>query len=109
MNAVTRTISAIALAASVANAWAADGKACFEGNCIPCHGADGKGYTPMGRKIHAKNLTESKMSEAEIVSRILEGTKDEKGQPRMPSFREKLSADEVSALAAYVQTFRKQP
>jgi len=97
----------LAFAICTANTQAADGKALFEEHCASCHGADGKGRTPAGKKLGAKDLTESKAAEADIIRQILDGTKDTKGKARMPALREKLSTDDASALAAFVKTFRK--
>lgn len=55
-----------------------------------------------------KDLTESKIPEAEVVRQILEGAKDANGKPRMPPFREKFTADEVAGLAANVIALRRR-
>lgn len=86
---------------------ARSGQVLFEEFCTPCHGTDGKGRTPAGRKLGAKNLSESKLADAEIEKQIVNGTKDARGVDRMPSFKEKLTAGDVAALLAYVKTFRR--
>jgi mono/diheme cytochrome c family protein len=78
----------------------------FGNLCAACHGADGKARTPAGRKLGAKDLSESKLSGAEIEKLISEGAKDTRGAVKMPSFKEKLTSAEITALAAYVNTFR---
>ena len=75
--------------------------------CASCHGADGKARTPAGKKLKAKDLTESKLSDSEVINQITNGTKSERGAERMPAFKDKLSAADISALAEYVKTFRK--
>lgn len=79
----------------------------FQEHCASCHGPDGKARTPAGRKLGVKDLTESRIPEAEVVRQILDGAKDANGKPRMPPFREKFTADEVSALAAHVIALRR--
>ncbi|MCX6955798.1 MAG: c-type cytochrome, partial [Verrucomicrobia bacterium] len=76
-------------------------------HCAACHGADGRARTPAGKKLGAKDLSESKFTDAEIETRILHGVKDKKGAERMPAFKERLRAEEVAALVAFVKTFRR--
>jgi mono/diheme cytochrome c family protein len=72
-----------------------------------CHGDDGKGQTEEGRKKKARNLTNDKwqasIDDARIISSITKGHHD------MPSFRKKLSDDEIKALAAEVRSLVKKP
>lgn len=95
---------AFGLAASAA--CGATGAEIFADHCAPCHGLDGKARTPAGRKVGAKDLSESKLSDAEIQKQILNGAKNERGVEKMPSFREKIPAAEIDLLVAYVKTFR---
>lgn len=95
------------LALATGGARAADGQELFVGNCAPCHGTDGKARTPAGKKLGAKDLSESKLADADIEKQILAGTKDPKGNDRMPSFKAKLAPDEVAAVVAFVKTFRR--
>jgi mono/diheme cytochrome c family protein len=88
-------------------ALAADGSELFTTHCAPCHGADGKARTPAGKKLGAKDLSESKLADADIEKQILTGTKDPKGNERMPPFKAKLAPDEVAAVVAFVKTFRR--
>jgi mono/diheme cytochrome c family protein len=85
----------------------ADANELFGAHCASCHGLDGKARTPAGKKLGAKDLSESKLPDAEIVTRILEGLADKKGTSRMPAFRDHLSADEVAVLVGKVKAFRR--
>ena len=38
----------------------------YNKECAGCHGKDGKGKTPTGRKVGAKDLTLSKSTDAEM-------------------------------------------
>lgn len=107
VKAVLHLFPVLAFVICTAGAQAADGKALFAEHCASCHGADGKGRTPAGKKLGAKDLTESKAADADIIRQILDGINDAKGKARMPAFREKLSTDDASALTAFVKTFRK--
>lgn len=71
------------------------GKALFGHNCSRCHGNDGtKGF------FGAKNLQISRLSDSAITVQILNGKKF------MPSFRKRLSPDEIQSLTQYVKTLR---
>jgi cytochrome c oxidase cbb3-type subunit 3 len=82
------------------------GKDVFATNCIPCHGQDGKAHTPAGRMLHAKDLTQSKLTDAEIRKQVTEGYKDQRG-PVMPAFKDTLTSDQIEAVVAFVKSLRK--
>jgi cytochrome c oxidase cbb3-type subunit 3 len=82
------------------------GKDVFAKNCIPCHGQDGKARTPAGRMLHAKDLTQSKLTDVEIRKQVTEGYKDQRG-PVMPAFKDTLASDQIEAVAAFVMSLRK--
>jgi mono/diheme cytochrome c family protein len=100
------SIAAYLAIASLAPAAANSGADLFAEHCAPCHGMDGKARTPAGRKLGAKDLSLSKLSDAELEKQIVTGAKDTRGLDRMPSFKEKLQPAEISAVVAYVKTFR---
>lgn len=87
---------------------AADGAIVYENHCAPCHGLDGKARTPAGRKLGARDLSESKSTDDLIVAQIRNGVKSPQGAERMPAFKERLTPEETSAVAAFVKTFRKK-
>ena len=99
-------LAGLALAGGVA-ARAADGPAVFADNCASCHGPDGRARTPAGRKLHAKDLTLSRLTDEQIEHQIREGQKDEQGKQAMPPFKDQLNADEIKALIPVVKAFRK--
>jgi cytochrome c6 len=76
---------------------AADAAALFASKCAACHGKDGKG-SPTGMKMGVKDLSGEK---GESVKEIAEDISAGKG--KMPSFKGKLSPDEIQALAKYVK------
>ena len=102
-----RAIFVVIALASAALVRGADGGAVFAAHCAPCHGLDGKARTPAGKKLGAKDLSESKLADAEIEKTILAGVKDKKGADRMPAFKERLATEEVAALVVFVKTFRR--
>lgn len=83
---------------------AEDGAALFKSKCALCHGADGSGDTPMGKKLALKALgSESvqKLTDEQISQTIV------KGKGKMPAFDKKLTPDQVRALVAHVRSLRK--
>ena len=79
----------------------------YNKECAGCHGKDGKGKTPTGRKVGAKDLSQSKSTDAEMEKQIIEGKKAPNGTPAMPPFKDKLDAEEIKDLILFVKKFRK--
>ena len=81
-----------------------DARGLFAENCATCHGKDGRAKTFHGWLVGAQNFTDpqwrAETTEAEIIHAI------KTGPEAMPAFDKKLSAAEIAALAAYVQTFK---
>lgn len=72
------------------------GAAIFTDKCAKCHGHDGtKG------RWGAKNLQKSILTEEELTKIISEG------KNFMPSWKKRLSGDELRQVIAYVKTLRK--
>ncbi len=96
--------------AAVSFSYAADdAKAVWDKSCSACHGKDGKGATPMGKKMNLKDYTDAKVQESfkdeDLSKAIKEGVK-EGDKLKMKAF-DKLSADEVQALVKYIRAFKK--
>jgi len=76
------------------------GATAFKSNCVVCHGADGTG-TPTGKALKAPDLHSDvvqKMTDAQIIEQIANGKNN------MPPFKNTLSKDQMTALAAYVHS-----
>lgn len=71
------------------------GKSVYEAQCTRCHGSNGK----LGLS-GAKDLSVTALSPAEMEQVIADGS----GGGMMPSFKEALNADEIKAVAGYVET-----
>ena len=71
----------------------------YEKNCAKCHGKEADGRRFGGK--HAPNLAETKLSDDELKTLIVNG----KG--KMPAFQKKLTADEISGLAKEIKEFSK--
>ena len=81
---------------------APDGAAIFKSKCAVCHGADGKGQTPMGKNLHLKDLGSEDVQKlkGEELEKIITD-----GKGKMPAYKSKLSEAEIDALVALIRTF----
>lgn len=78
----------------------------FENNCAACHGVDGRARTPQGKKLKARDLKESRLSDEDLLRRIREGSRTPAGSWLMPAFVDKLTPAEIEASARHAKTFR---
>lgn len=102
-------LTILALAASTAALTAADADANWDKTCKKCHGADGKGNMPMGKKLDIKDFTDAKFqtsfTDEQATKAIKEGVKD--GDKTRMKAAEGLSDDDIKALVAKVRSFKK--
>src|ERR1051326_4337058 len=80
----------------------------FRTNCARCHGADGRGDTPLGHAYQAPNFADDEWWRAN--SKIT-GTRSlvsivSNGKGGMPAFSKKLKPIEIKLLVSYVRRFR---
>jgi mono/diheme cytochrome c family protein len=98
------TLFAVLVFALVFSTWSfADGAADFKAKCAACHGADGKGETPMGKKLNIKDLGSDdvqKMHDSELNNII------SKGKDKMPGYEGKLSKEQIEDLVKYIRTLK---
>ena len=85
---------------------AADDATVFENNCAACHGTDGRAQTPQARKIKAKDLRESRLTDAEIERQIREGSRVKTGVSVMPAIGKDMTDAEIQAAVRVVKSFR---
>lgn len=101
---------AAVLAIPTLSARAADAKALYAKDCAKCHGEDGKGEAKMGKKLGAKDYTDTKvqadLKDDAAFKAIKEGLKDKDGKTLMKP-AESASDEEIKALVAYMRTFKK--
>ena len=87
-----------------------EGKAIFEHKCQGCHGADGAGHTRFGQKNKLPNFSSSRWQEGtsdqDILNMITNGSKK---NPKMKSFKDKLSPEEIQAVAHYIRGLSRAP
>ena len=81
----------------------------FRTNCARCHGADGRGDTPLGHTYNAPDFTDAewwrKHSDITSTGRLVSIVSHGKGG--MPAFGKKLKPSEIKLLVNYVRRFRK--
>lgn len=77
-----------------------EAKAIYQQHCAMCHGQDGKGATPIGKKFQIPDLHSSavqKNSDAELTQII------DNGKGKMPPFKSQLKPEQVKDLVAYIK------
>jgi mono/diheme cytochrome c family protein len=70
--------------------------ALFKEYCAVCHGEDGKGKTPKGKQLNARDFTDAEFQEDETDDEMIEVVTD--GEMDMPSFKKKLTKEQIEAL-----------
>jgi cytochrome c6 len=90
---------------SAPSARAQSGAALFKAKCAPCHGADGKGDTSMGKTLKVRDLTSEdvqKQTDAELTAIT------ENGKGKMPAYKGKVTDEQIKQLVAFVRTLKKK-
>jgi cytochrome c6 len=98
--ALALSLSLLSLPAAAQDAAAATYKA----KCAMCHGADGKGDTPAGKKMGAHDFASDevqKQSDTDLGQMI------SKGKNKMPGYESKLKPEEIKDLVSYVRKLGK--
>lgn len=101
-SAVTIMVASLALAATSAFAQN-DASALYKSKCQVCHGPDGKGDTPAGKKVGAKDFHSPevvKMSDTELFDIT------KKGKEKMPSYDKKLTDDQIKELIKFIRSMK---
>ena len=87
---------------------ASPAKELFVRNCAVCHSADGTAQTSFAKKLGVKNLSESKLTGAQIIQQISEGRQENQSPSKMPAFKDRLTRAEIESLVPVVKDFRKE-
>jgi mono/diheme cytochrome c family protein len=93
----------ITLAALITGPVLAAGADTYKAKCVACHGPDGSGATPMGKKFKLRDLRSAdvqKQSDDELGNVIA------KGKPPMPAFDKTLDAATIKDLVAYIRSIK---
>lgn len=81
------------------------GETLFKTKCAACHGQDGKGEVPMGKKLGARNLSSTEVqgqSDAQLTDAVT------KGKGKMPAYDGKLTKEQIGELVAYIRELGKK-
>ena len=82
------------------------GVSLFAKKCAVCHGKDGTGL-PNWKSKGQPNLTRSEWQDSHTDEEITDTIKNGKGES-MPSFKDKLSDEDINALLLRVRMFKKE-
>jgi cytochrome c6 len=89
---------------------AADAAANWTEHCSRCHAKDGSGNTKPGRKLKLKDYrdaaVQAEMSDEDILKYLVEGVTTDRGKAEMPSYSEKLTAEEREAMIPFIRTLK---
>ena len=94
-------ITAALTATIFASSALAAGEETFKAKCAACHGADGSGNTPMGKKFKLRDLRATDVqsqSDAALAAVI------SNGKPPMPAFGKTLDAAAITGLVTYIRS-----
>ena len=80
-----------------------DAAALYKSKCQVCHGPDGKGDTPAGKKVGAKDFHSPEVAK-QSDNELFEITK--KGKEKMPPYAGKLTDDQIKALIKYIRSLK---
>ena len=72
-------------------------------HCEGCHGPDGVGDTPKGRKLKIESLVDPKWTTADSLPKLEKAIHEGNKKKKMPEFDSKMSAEEITAVAKYTQ------
>ncbi len=75
----------------------------YKSKCAMCHGADGKGKTPMGPKTGVRDFNSpivAKQTDAEMF------TLTKEGKNKMPAYKGKLTDAQIKDLVKYIRTLK---
>lgn len=97
-------VALVAAVAIPAAAWADDGAKIYETKCASCHGKDARG-NPEKLKTLKVELPALDLFDHDSLARSqdewIKVTQD--GQKKMPKYKEKLSAEQIAAVVAYLR------
>lgn len=81
------------------------GRAVYSDRCARCHGSDGQGRTRLGETVEPPDLSDPAFQRGLSNARMIASVTNGRGQ--MPTFKKKLSRQDIAASIAYVRTLRR--
>jgi cytochrome c6 len=99
---ILRWVELSALAVCVVlPALAEDGKALYESKCAICHGKDGVAKSIAKGSANFNDPAWQKVNDAAAIAKVAGA-----GKNKMPAFKEKLTEDQLKAIADYMKTLK---
>ena len=88
----------------------ASGKKVYTDKCQKCHGPKGLGDGPDAEPDHAEdmNLTNPKRADRNPDGVVFYKVANGRRSPKMPAFKDQLSAEQMWSVVAYAQSLRKK-
>ncbi|MFZ0415042.1 MAG: cytochrome c [Candidatus Acidiferrales bacterium] len=83
-----------------------DSASVYKAKCAVCHAPDGSGGNAMGKQLGAKDLRSDevqKHTDAELTDNITNGL-----GKKMPAYKDKLTADQIKGLVAFIRDLGKK-
>jgi cytochrome c553 len=78
----------------------------YQDKCLTCHGKTGDGKTEAAELLDTKLPDFSSTDYTSTLNQIIKFTQEGKGED-MPAYKDKLSKEEIQAVAEYIQEFRR--
>jgi len=75
----------------------------YKTKCAMCHGADGKGKTPIGPKLGVRDFHSPEVAK-ESDHMLFDITKN--GKNKMPAYNGKLTDDQIRDLVKYIRSLK---
>ena len=76
----------------------------WKSKCASCHGADGKAQTDQGKKLGIGDYSKPEWQKAHTDDELKKGISD--GVKGMDGYKDKLAADQVEGLVAFIRTLK---
>jgi cytochrome c6 len=89
----------------VASTRADDSATLYKAKCAYCHGTDGKGDTPVAKKLGVRDFASPKVQK-ETDKELIDITT--KGKNKMPGYQSSLTKSQITDLIAYVHGLVKK-
>jgi mono/diheme cytochrome c family protein len=80
-----------------------NGKDLYDKKCAMCHGADG---VAKGMGKGSANLNDPAWQAKNSVDAVVQATAEGKKDTKMPAYKDKMSAEEIKAVAEYIKTLK---
>ena len=98
-------VFALAVMTTEMRADAAKGGEVYKAKCASCHGADGRGETPVGKSLKVKDLALPEIQnqhDSELKTFL------ENGKGKMPAYKGKLTNEQIENLVQYIRVLNKK-